>query len=261
MIDDMMKNSWLKWTIIISTPIVLAVILLGVPIILNYALGHKVPFNLEVIGTEVNWLNFWGSYISAIIGGLITLIPMKRETDRNALNIMINNQENYIKELKSQLGNHICNLNFKLIGEVELPIMKNNQHIDENRVSDIIQRLNNTSDGVKSQLDSWCIIYSDETGKAGNFKRAYKKCVGEFIEDVKKITDILKDVINNKDKEIKEKKEQWTSQIVAFRKELGEHQESHRQAMLNAAQDWLNEEQKELEKLRNQLKSFYPRIK
>lgn len=260
MIDDM-KNSWRKCIIFILTPIAIAVILLGIPVVLNCALGHNTPCGVEVIGTEVNWLNFWGAYISAIIGGLITLIPMKRETDRNALNIMINNQENYIKELKSQLGNHICNLNFKPIGDFDLPIKGNNQSIDKNRVDDIIRGLNDTLNSVKNQLDSWCIIYSEETGKTENFKKAYKECVGEFIEDVKKITDILKDVINKKGREIREKKEEWTSQIVAFRRELIEHQESHRQAMLNAAQEWLNEEQKELDKLRIQLKAFYPRIK
>ena len=250
----MKKHSW--WTWIISI-----IILLLCPIALNYILGQYTPWKIEVIGKEDDWLDFWGAYIGAIIGGLITLIPMKRETDRNALNIMINNQENYIKELKSQLGNHICNLSFKPIGDVELPITKNNLYIDENRVNDIIQRLNNTSDSVKSQLDSWCIIYPEETGKAGNFKNAYKECVNEFGEDVKNITDILKDVINDKERNIGEKKENWTREIVAFRKKLEEHQESHRQTMLKAAQDWLKEEQGKLIEFRNQLKSFYPRIK
>lgn len=250
----MKKNSWWKW-------IMLILILLLCPIALNCILGQYTPCDIEVIGKEDDWLDFWGAYIGAIIGGLITLIPMKRETDRNALNIMINNQENYIKELKSQLGNHICNLSFKPIGDVELPITKNNQHIDENRVNDIIQRLDNTNDSVKSQLDSWCIIYSEETGKAGTFKKAYKECVDEFGEDIKQITDILKDVINEKESDIREKKVGWTNQIVAFRKELEEHQESHRQAMLNAAQEWLKEEQDKLTEFQNQLKSFYPRIK
>ena len=118
MIDDMNKKLWI-------TLIILALI---IPVILNIIIASTNPLDsINIAGTEEDWVNFWGAYIGAIIGGLITLIPMKRETDRNALNIMINNQENYIKELKSQLGNNICNLNFKPIGDFELPISKNNK--------------------------------------------------------------------------------------------------------------------------------------
>lgn len=255
---DMKIKSWFKWIIIL---IVIVFTLLGVPVILNCALGHNTPCDFDVIGTEVNWLNFWGAYISAIIGGLITLIPMKRETDRNALNIMINNQENYIKELKSQLGNNICNLNFKPIGNFDLPIKGNNQSIDKNRIDDIIRGLNDTLDSVKNQLDSWCIIYSDETEKTENFKNTYKECVDEFENDIKEITVRLKEILNDDERYKRGQKEDWTLWIIAFRKKLKEHQEAHRQTMLKAAQDWLKEEQKELDELRNQLKSFYPRIK
>ena len=131
----------------------------------------------------------------------------------------------------------------------------------ENRVTDIIQRLNNTNYSIKSQLDSWSIIYPEDTDEAGNFINAYKKCVDEFENDVKKITDILEDIINDKDRDITEKKEGWARQIVAFRQELKDHQESHRQTMLKAAQDWLKDEHKKLDKLRKQLIAFYPRIK
>ena len=186
---------------------------------------------------------------------------MKRETDRNALNIMINNHENYIKELKSQLGNNICNLNFKPIGDFELPIKENNKSIDKNRIDDIIRGLNETCDSVKNQLDSWCIIYSEETGNAGNFKNAYMKCVDEYEKDVKEVTDRLEEILNDNEKDIREQKKDCAIWIITFREKLKKQQESHRQIMLKAAQDWLKEEQKELDKLRNQLIAFYPRIK
>lgn len=256
-----MKKAWWKCIIqIVLTLIVIAFTLLGVPIILNCVLGHNTPYDFEVVGTEVNWLDFWGAYIGAIIGGLITLIPMKRETDRNALNIMIYNQENYIKELKSKLKNNICNIKFKPIGDFELPIKGNNQSIDKNRIDDIIRELNDTLDSVKNQLDSWCIIYSDETGKTENFKNTYKECVDEFENDIKEITVRLEEILNGeRDKRVH--KGDWTLWIIAFRKKLKEHQEEHRQTMLKAAQDWLKEEQKKLDELRNQLIAFYPQIK
>lgn len=259
---NMKMKSWLRWVrIIILTLIVIVFILLGVPLMLNCALGHNTPCDFEVVGTEVNWLDFWGAYIGAIIGGLITLIPMKRETDRNALNIMINNHENYIKELKSQLRNNICNIKFKPIGDFDLPIKSNNQSIDKNRVDDIIRGLNDTLDSAKHQLDSWCIIYSEETGKTENFKKAYKECIDEFENDIKEITVRLGEILNDDERYKRGQKEDWTLWIIAFRKKLKEHQETHRQTMLKAAQDWLKGEQKELDKLRNQLIAFYPRIK
>ena len=251
-----MKKAWWKW--ILLTLIVIALILLGVPIMLNCALGHNTPCEFEVVGTEVNWLDFWGAYIGAIIGGLITLIPMKRETDRNALNIMINNQENYIKELKSQLGNNICNLNFKSIGDFELPIPKNNKGIDKNKTDIIIKQLNDYQDNARTRLDTWNIIYPEDSGVMGDFNKAYRECVEEYDADVKSMQENLHGLRNSENRETEE---YYKGQIIDFRNKLAEHQKVQREKMLEKAKKWLKEEQDELTELRNQLKSFYPRIK
>ena len=132
---------------------------------------------------------------------------------------------------------------------------------DKNRIDDVIRGLNETCDSIKNQLDSWCIIYSEETGKAGNFKNAYIKCVDEYEKDVKEVTDRLEEILNDNERDIREQKKDWTMWIIAFREKLKEHQEAHRQTMLKAVHDWLKEEQKELDELRNQLIAFYPRIK
>ena len=145
-----------------------------------------------------------------------------------------------------------------------MPIKGNNQSIDKNRVDDIIRGLNDTLDSAKNQLDSWCIIYSEETEKTEkteNFKKAYRECIDEFENDIKEITVRLGEILNDDERYKRGQKEDWTLRIIAFRKKLKEHQEAHRQTMLKAVHDWLKEEQKELDELRNQLIAFYPRIK
>ena len=69
-----MKNRW--WIIII---IIFALI---TPVILNITIGSKNPLDsIKVVGTEVDWLGFYGSYIGALIGALITLYAMFRESE------------------------------------------------------------------------------------------------------------------------------------------------------------------------------------
>ena len=182
---------------------------------------------------------------------------MKRETDRNALNIMINNHENYIKELKSQLGNNICNFNFKSIGDFELPISKNNKGIDKNKTDIIIKQLNNYQDNVRTRLDAWNIIYPEDSGVMGDFNKAYKECVEEYDTDVQSMK---KNLHRLKNSENKEAEEYYIGQIIDFRNKLLEHQKSHREKMLEVAKKWLEKEQEEVTNLRNQLKSFYPKL-
>ena len=101
--------------------IILIILALIVPIILNIIIGSTNPLDsIKIVGTEVDWLGFYGAYIGALVGALITLYAMFRESKNNALNIMINNQENLIKDLREQLSARISTLTFSKIGNFAL---------------------------------------------------------------------------------------------------------------------------------------------
>ena len=64
--------------------IILGIIVL--PIIINYVLMLPVPFNFPIIGSNVDWLSYWGTYIGGIIGAsasflilYLTLLHNKNE--------------------------------------------------------------------------------------------------------------------------------------------------------------------------------------
>ena len=134
-----MKNMWCRRIILIVS---IFIIPLLCPIALNFVLRQYTPWNIKVVGTEIDWLNFWGTYTGAIIGASITLLAMYRESKRNALNIMINNQENYIKELKQQLENRVGGFSFLPIGNFEIHLSRNNRNIDKKQIDDINTSVN-----------------------------------------------------------------------------------------------------------------------
>ena len=53
-----------------------------VPILLNYILIQQ-RFCSHIIGDEVTWLNFWGSYLGSIIAILIPLYVLHKEIQSN----------------------------------------------------------------------------------------------------------------------------------------------------------------------------------
>ena len=254
MIDDM-KNTWCKRIILIA---LIIIILLLCPIVLNYILGQYTPCNIEVIGTEVNWLDFWGAYIGAIIGALITLLAMGRETNRNALNIMITNQENLIKELKEQLTIRIGELSFESIGNFLLYTSKNNRTVDKRQIDDAIKKLNDYQNRIVSQFNSWAVIYATESNRyIGEFNEAYKSCVYTYEDDVKTMIGKLKELKSESDDY-----RNYNAWLEHFNNStLKIHQENCTDKMFSAVQKWLQFEQDKLNELQKQAKSFFPRIK
>ena len=46
--------------------------ILIIQIIINYVLLIPIPFNLPIIGNNVDWLSFWGTYLGGIIGAFVS---------------------------------------------------------------------------------------------------------------------------------------------------------------------------------------------
>lgn len=229
-------------------------ILLFCPILLNFILRQYTPWNIKIIGTEIDWLNFWGTYIGAIIGASITLLAMYRESKRNALNIMINNQENYIKELKQQLENRVGGFSFLPIGNFEIHLSRNNRNIDKKQIDDIIKTLNDYYDRVLTQFNAWGVIYSSEDVAMKKFNDTYVRCVNTY-------QDVVLTMINQLEKlKLNGNIDDFNDWLNRFRDNLKQHQEDKTYDMFDATHEWLKIEKEKLDTMRKQLKSFFPKI-
>ena len=141
--------------------IILIILALIVPIILNIIIGSTNPLDsINIVGTEVDWLGFYGAYIGALVGALITLYAMFRESKNNALK---NNQENLIKDLREQLSARISTLTFSKIGNFALYTTKENLPVDKSQIDSTLKELNDYHTKATQEYNAWGTMYADDT--------------------------------------------------------------------------------------------------
>ncbi len=237
--------------------IILIIFALITPIILNIIIGSTNPLDsIRVVGAEDDWLGFYGAYIGALVGALITLYAMFRESKNNALNIMISNQENLIKDLRERLSERIGAFLFGDIGYVALITTKQDYDLNVKDIVEVIIELNGRANHITGQCNAWGVIYKSDSRKiVQKFNAAYIDCRDAYNNDVKKLTTQL----NELRPDIRENVSQFNIWLTDFIKNtLMEHQQTYTKQMLDIANEWLQTEQDKLDNLRNQL--YSPKI-
>lgn len=239
--------------------IILVILALIVPIILNIIIDSTNPLDsIRVVGTEVNWLGFYGSYIGALIGALITLYAMFRESKNNALNIMINNQENLIKDLREQLSARISTLTFSKIGNFALYTTKENLPVDKSQIDSALKELNDYHTKATQEYNAWGTMYADDTRKiVKQFNGAYLECITQYHTDINTITRKLYDLKNLDSHEDFKNFNEW---LKVFCVDLSEHQQKFVKELFRIARIWLQSEKDKFENLQKQLQSSGIRI-
>ena len=72
------------------------------PIILNIIIGSTNPLDsIRVVGTEVNWLGFYGSYIGGVLSATVAFIKIGQYSKKNTVNIL---SKNFIVFAVSSIG-------------------------------------------------------------------------------------------------------------------------------------------------------------
>lgn len=237
--------------------IILIIFALITPIILNIIIGSTNPLDsIRVVGGEDDWLGFYGAYIGALVGALITLYAMFRESKNNTLNIMINNQENLIKDLKERLSERIGVFLFGDIGYVALITTKQDYNLNVKDIVEVIIELNGRANHITAQCNAWGVIYKSDSRKiVQKFNAAYIDCRDVYNKDVEEITTQLNELRPDIDENIS----QFNIWLTDFIKNtLMKHQQTYTKQMFDIANEWLQTEQDKLDNLRNQL--YSPRI-
>ena len=210
--------------------IILIILALIVPIILNIIIGSTNPLDsIRVVGAEKDWLAFYGSYLGALIGALITLYAMFRESKNNALNIMISNQENHIKDLREQLSVRIGEFMFGDIGNSALITTKPDYKFTASDIVEILIKLNDNVNHITSQCNAWGVIYNNDSRDiVQKFNNAYITCRNVYNRDVDEITARLNDLCAENQEDIA-KFNIWLKGFIAT--ELMSHQQTYTKQM------------------------------
>lgn len=108
---------WIKYTIIFATIII-------APIAVNGFL--QIPAFTSIVGSETDWLSFWGGYLSAIISALVAFLILRKQLEQNQIEnknnrehqeklFIIEQEKLWLKDLRILLAQYIVSFDYSSI--------------------------------------------------------------------------------------------------------------------------------------------------
>ena len=250
-----MKNRW--WIIII---IILALI---TPVILNIIIGSTNPLDsIKVVGTEVDWLVFYGSYIGGVLSAVVAFMTMWQTSKHNTLNVMIPQQEAHIKELNSALSERISKLDFVYIGSISLHTPKEESEEFYQKIPKVLDELNELSKDTSRLFNYYGLLHSQtQNADEKDLNEFYETCVKQYKKRVDEMTIMLATVQNGrKTAQHSEIYQSFRSDFPDFNIELGKDKTQYTQVLFKKANLIIQAEEKRLEKLNREKKKMFPKI-
>ena len=169
-------------------------IILGIfilPIIINYVLIIPTPFDLNIIGDEIDWLSFWGTYLGGVIGAFVSFLILYFTLLHNKKEAEIERANNILLQLKKDLSERLSDVNY-------MPLYINTYN--DINISVEIERLN-VLQGVYQQkmLTAKFMYENDKNEFAKQFYDAYYKFILVYCGNITTIRKILTDGDNKDD--------------------------------------------------------------
>ena len=250
-----MKNRW--WIIII---IILALI---TPVILNIIIGSTNPLDsIKVVGTEVDWLVFYGSYIGGVLSAVVAFMTMWQSSKHNTLNIMIPQQEAHIKELNGALSERISKLDFAYIGSISLHTLKEESEEFYQKKPKVLDELNELSKDASRLYNAYGLLHSQtQNADEKDLNEFYETCVKQYKKRVDEMTLMLATVQNGrKTAQHSEIYKLFRSDLADFNLKLKTDKERYTYVFFKKANSIIQAEEKKLEKLNREKKKIFPTI-
>lgn len=250
-----MKNRW--WIIII---IILALI---TPVILNIIIGSTNPLDsIKVVGTEVDWLVFYGSYIGGVLSAVVAFMTMWQSSKHNTLNIMIPQQEANIKELNGALSERISKLDFAYIGSISLHTLKEESEEFYQKIPKVLDELNELSKDASRLYNAYGLLHSQtQNADEKDLNEFYETCVKQYKKRVDEMTIMLATVQNGrKTAQHSEIYQSFRSDLADFNLKLKTDKERYTDVFFKKANSIIQAEEKKLEKLNREKKKIFPTI-
>lgn len=239
------------------------ILVLITPIILNIIIGSTNPLDsIRVVGTEVNWLGFYGSYIGGVLSVTVAFITMWQSSKHNTLNILIPQQEAHIKELNSALSERISKLDFAYIGSISLHTPKEESEEFYQKIPKVLDELNELSKETSRLYNSYGLLHSQtQNTDEKDLNEFYETCVNQYKKRIDEMTIMLVTVQNGRTTaQHSDIYQSFRSKLAGFNIELGEDKTKYTQILFKKANSIIKAEEKKLEKLNREKKKIFPKI-
>lgn len=161
-------------------------ILVGIfllPIIMNCLLLLPTPFNLKTIGSEVEWLSFWGTYLGGIMGACVSFTILYMTLIHNRKEAEVERTNNRLLQLKKDLSERLSDINYM---QLNINISKDTD------ISSEINRLNVLFGKYQQKLYTAKFVYeNDENKLAKQFYEAYSNFILLYCQMINCFKQIL----------------------------------------------------------------------
>lgn len=142
-----------------------------------------VPFNFPIIGSNVDWLSFLGTYLGGIIGAFVSFTILYLTLVHNKKEAEIERKSNQLLQLKKDLAERLSDVNFMLL------------HIDTSNEINVhyeIGRLNMLYEIYGQKCSTAQFIYNNDGNElAKQFYEAYSKFTFHLGVETNKLKKIL----------------------------------------------------------------------
>lgn len=239
------------------------ILVLITPIILNIIIGSTNPLDsIRVVGTEVNWLAFYGSYIGGVLSATVAFITMWQSSKHNTLNILIPQQEAHIKELNSALSERISKLDFAYIGSISLHTPKEESEEFYQKIPKVLDELNELSKETSRLYNSYGLLHSQtQNTDEKDLNEFYETCVKQYKKRIDEMTIMLVTVQNDRTTvQYSTNYQSFRSELADFNIKLKEDKEHYTDVLFKKANSIIQAEEKKLEKLNREKKKIFPKI-
>lgn len=164
--------------------IILSIVL--IPVIINFISSYQICADKDIVaGNESDWVGFFGSYSGALLGAMITLYVVWRESKVNALNIMIQKKERSIEDLRAQLAERLNAFDFCYLGSISL----HGSCLTPETITDYLIVINEKHQNATSLYNAWSILLSDN--KYADYNSVYDTCYDTYVGCIDELTKIL----------------------------------------------------------------------
>lgn len=235
---------------------------LAIPFLLNLILGKPNPLpNIDIVGDSTHWLAFYGSYIGGILAAIIGVFTIYCQSKHNALNIMIQEQSNYIEKLNLELADLVSSVEFWYLGSVSLDVMgiKTKQEDIYYKLEAIkrtyLHKLNELHQKSVNKGHHWDLTYAQRKCPIiQDFASKYIKCYNQYSNDIEQLTRhlvMITPAINI---------DEFYIFLSQFNKDIKSHTDLFQKPLYEAAKAWVKHEDAKLSAMKNEQKRLLPNL-
>ena len=234
------------------------VITILIPLLINFLILRPAWF--QYVGESTDWLAFWGCYLGGVFAAIVGFVTLYHSAKRQNLQLQISYQQMELRTLQAKLTDSVSIFDYSRICTI-------NMHWnDASKYNDILDDLDEFHNILYARINSWGLMYANESVSIAKlkFQIQYEHCIGLFADRLTQMeTSIaeLRDVCykhqqeNNSISDVK--LDGRTKNICQKIQCIIDQQEDMRaefQKLFQLAQEWIQEEENEIDQLKQQLK-------